>query len=87
MDVILNPLAVLHTKTKLGLIWINYKHELRNTSYVKYLPLFPTKEGGSYLAEVGNLPNFMAENGNIAWFQRVSDTKTVMETEISYFRG
>ena len=44
-------------------------------------------QGGSYFAEVENLPNFMAENGNIAWFQRVSETKTVIEKEISYFRG
>ena len=30
----------------------------------KYLPLF--KGGGSYIAEIGNLHIFMAENGNIA---------------------
>ena len=29
----------------------------------------------------------MAANGNIAYISRISDTKTVMETEISYFRG
>ena len=43
--------------------------------------------GGSYVAEVGNWPIFMGENGNIAWFQRISDTKTVVETEIAHFRG
>ena len=43
--------------------------------------------GGSYFAEVRNRPIFMAEIGNIVWFQRISDTKTVMETEISYSRG
>ena len=29
----------------------------------------------------------MAENGNVAQFQRISGTKTVMKTEISYFKG
>ena len=45
------------------------------------------RRGGSYFAEVGNWPIFMAANGNIAYISRISDTKTVMETEISYFRG
>ena len=46
-----------------------------------------TEGEGSYFAEVGNRPIFMAENGSIARFQRILDRKTVMETEISYFRG
>ena len=37
---------------------------------------------GSSFGEVGNCPIFMAENGNIAYITRISDTKTVMETEI-----
>ena len=45
------------------------------------------KKGGSYFAEVGNLPTFMAENRNVARFQRISDTKTVLKTDISYARG
>ena len=47
----------------------------------------PLKYGGSYLAEVGNLPNFMAENGNIAWFQRISDTKIVIKRKYDILEG
>ena len=32
----------------------------------KWLTSLPQDRGGSYFAEVGNLPIFMAENGNIA---------------------
>ena len=58
----------------------------RNNAIISFIQ-FKFSEGGSYFAEVGNWPIFMAANGNIAYISRISDTKTVMETEISYFRG
>ena len=39
------------------------------------------------MAEVGNCPIFVAENGNIVHILANSDTKIVNETEISFSEG
>ena len=36
------------------------------------------------MAEVGNCPNFVAENGNVVHISADSDTKIVNETDISF---
>ena len=39
------------------------------------------------MAEVGNCPIFVAENGNLVHISPDSDTKIVNETEISFSEG
>ena len=39
------------------------------------------------MAEVGNCPIFVAENGNVVLISADSDTKIVNETEISFSEG
>ena len=39
------------------------------------------------MAEVGNCPNFVAENGNVVHISADSDTKIVNETDISFSEG
>ena len=39
------------------------------------------------MAEVGNCPIFVAENGNVVQILADSDTKIVNETEISFSEG
>ena len=39
------------------------------------------------MAEVGNWPIFVAENGNVVHISADSDTKIVYETEISFSKG
>ena len=39
------------------------------------------------MAEVGNCPIFVAENGNVVHISADSDTKIVNETEISFSKG
>ena len=46
------------------------------------------KKGGiPNMAEVGNCPIFVAENGNVVHVSADSDTKIVNETEISFLEG
>ena len=45
------------------------------------------KGGVPNIAEVGNCPIFVAENGNIVHISSDSDTKIVNETEISFSEG
>ena len=40
--------------------------------------------GGPNMAEIGNCPIFVAENGNVVHISADSDTKIVNETEISF---
>ena len=39
------------------------------------------------MAEIGNYPIFVAENGNVVPISTDSDTKIVNETEISFSEG
>ena len=39
------------------------------------------------MAEIGNCPIFVAENGNVLHISADSDTKVVNETEISFSEG
>ena len=39
------------------------------------------------MAEVGNCPNFVAENGNVVHILADSDTKIVNKKEISFSEG
>ena len=39
------------------------------------------------MAEVGNCPIFVAENGNVVHISADSDTKIVNETDISFSEG
>ena len=39
------------------------------------------------MAEIGNYPIFVAENGNVVHISADSDTKIVNETEISFSEG
>ena len=39
------------------------------------------------MAEIGNCPIFVAENGNVVHISADSDTKIVNETEVSFAEG
>ena len=45
------------------------------------------QRGGPNIAEIGNCPIFVAENGNVVHISADSDTKIVNETEISFLEG
>ena len=62
-------------------------HSFDRLALINFRRVYQKGGGVPNMAEVGNCPIFVAENGNVVHISADSDTKIVNKTEISFLKG